>query len=60
MDNLTLLRLNIDRYRRLLETERDPDRRRQITTMLHETEAAQASLLCLRAAEPSHVVCGAR
>jgi hypothetical protein len=52
MHSLTILPLNIDRYRRLFESETDPDRCRQITMMLHESEAAEASLLAVRAAEP--------
>jgi hypothetical protein len=49
MHSLTILRLNIDRYRRLFESETDPDRCRQITMMLHESEAPRRSCsLCAR------------
>ena len=49
MDSLSVLRLNIARYRRLLEAEKDSAKRRQITALLHEAQAAEAKSCSLRA-----------
>jgi hypothetical protein len=39
MEDPTILRMNLDRFRRLLETEADPAKRQMISRLIGETEA---------------------
>jgi hypothetical protein len=39
MEEQAILELNLDRYRRLLESETDPARRRTVAALIRETQA---------------------
>jgi len=39
MEDLSILKMNLDRFRRLLETEADPAKRQMILKLIEETEA---------------------
>jgi hypothetical protein len=45
VDHQTILQLNIERYRRLLEVERNPAKRETIATLLHEAVGTETRRL---------------
>ena len=53
MEDPAILRLNIERYQRLLEAETDPEKRQTLRALLHRMEAEVAAVAAPSEAESS-------
>lgn len=58
LESVAILRLNIERYQRLLITEREPVKRQQITSLLHEALLHEAEAVGTRLSAQDRRIAG--